>query len=88
MTLDLLRLSDSDLKRLLTECCAAFGSVRLVEIRRSLGAAGCNLAVVQMAARGEAINAAQALGEVDIGSAVVIQLEQEEKWIPAFLKRH
>jgi hypothetical protein len=87
MTLDLLRLSDSEVQRMLTRYCTAFGTVRFVEIRRLTGVANCNLAVVEMANRNDAIRTAEALGEVDIGSTVLIKLEQEEKSIPAFLKR-
>ena len=87
MTLDLDSLSDSELKRLITGYCAAFGGVRLVEIRRLTGAAACNLAVVEMTCRSEAMRAADALGEVDIGSTVLITLKQRAKVIPAFLMR-
>ena len=87
MTLDLDGLPDSELKRLITGYCAAFGGVRMVEIRRMIGAADCNLAVVEMTYRSEAMRAAEELGERDIGSTIVITLKQQAKVIPACLMR-
>jgi hypothetical protein len=87
MTLDISRMTDQELRRLIAAWCSEFGSVKNVKIFRVRETRICDFAAIEMSARNEALEVARKLGDSDFGSVVIMKLRQEQKSLPAFLRR-
>ena len=76
MTLDLSRLTDQELLRMIAERCSEFGSVVSVRILHSDRASTYHFAVVRMSTPAESSALFMEMGTSNDGDSVVIRLEQ------------
>ena len=87
VTFDLTALSLPDLGEAIASHCAQFGTVANVKIVPRAKHRHFAIAIVTMSNEAESEKVASTFGDMKFGTNAVIQLQQEERQIPAFLKR-
>jgi hypothetical protein len=86
LSVDILGLSDAELKQTIRRRCARAGTVISTLVYRAMEAEAWPLALVEMSTATESSRLASEFGDAILGGAVVIKLQQEVR-VPAFLRR-
>ena len=86
LNVDLIGMSDAELKQAVKMCCARAGTVISTIVYRAMEADASPLALVEMSNATESSLLASEYGDAMLGNAVLIKLQQEAR-VPAFLRR-
>ena len=86
LSVDILGLSDAELKQAVKQHCARAGTVISMIVYRAMDAEAWPLVLVEMSTATESSRLASESGDAILGNAVIIKLQQEVR-VPAFLRR-
>jgi hypothetical protein len=86
LSVDIVGLSDAELKQVVKQCCGLTGTVISAIVYRAIDAQAWPLALVEMSNASESSRLATELGDAIMGNAVLIRLQQKVR-VPAFLRR-
>jgi hypothetical protein len=86
LSIDILGLSDTELKQTIKRRCARMGTVISTLVYRAMEADAWPLALVEMSTATESSRLASEFGDAILGNAVLIKLQQEVR-VPEFLRR-